>query len=186
MTAMGSYMKKYLCLIVLVMVWCQTPLVWSQSSLTDPHSLRAMMSSLSKNLADMSAALVPIAVKLAVKNQAKTFEHVLILNELLLIKTIIDYETKLSQTYRLIRNDVQVRYYRIRMEDLDKSKARISLALGRIKRQAARIMPSTRSARQSVDVAELLAINNLTHTVEKVLVLFSMSIDYLKSVLSPL
>jgi hypothetical protein len=179
-------MKKYLGLIVLVMLICQAPATRAQSSLADPHALRAMMSSLSKNLADMSAAMVPIADKLAARNQAKIIEHVLILNELLLIKTIIDYETKLSQTYRLIRNDVQVRYYRMRIEDMGKSKERISLALGRINRHTARITTSSQSGRQSADVNGLLAISNLTHTVEKVLVLFNMSIDYLKSAISPL
>lgn len=167
--------------MVLMIVWCQAQPVWSRSRIADPHALRAMMSSLAKNLEEMSDALVPIAERLAVRSKAKTVEHVLILNELLLIKTVIDYEARLTQTYRLIRDDAQVRYYNSRIDDMTKSKEKINLALQRINRHATRIRPSSQAAGQTTDVNGLLAVSKLTNTVEKVLVLLNMSIDYLKS-----
>ena len=143
------------------------------------------MSSFNRNLASISIKLASISDELSLNKRDQELEHVLILSELLLINTTINYENKLNQNHHFIRKDMQARYFKTRLQDLINSKEKLTLSLGRLKRHKAGLLQSVNLQRKDLDVKSALLLNDLQHTVEKALVLFDMSIHYLQSVNEP-
>ena len=183
-------MKNAVCLAVLIIMLAVPSAARSQSSQTDAEvdsrSLQVILSSFSKNLADISAKLRLFTTELSDRDQDRQLEHVLIVSELLLIKTIINYENKLNQTTPYIRSNLKQYYYQVRIQDLQNSKEKLKLSLGRVKRHAANLVKSVRTRKKQLDAEGLLMLNDVQHTVEKVLVLFDMSIDYFQSAVARL
>lgn len=181
-------MKKTVCLAILILViTTAAPAQTTQEgAAVDSRSLQVILSSFSKNLADISAKLRSFTTELSDRDQERQLEHVLIVSELLLIKTIINYENKLIQTTPFIRSNLKQYYYQVRIQDLQNSKEKLKLSLDRVKRHAANLVKTVSARKKQLDAEGLLMLNEVQHTVEKVLVLFDMSIDYFQSAVARL
>ena len=170
-------------LVLLVISAPGLPDGMASADAAEARSFESIAVSFSRLLTELSEKLVVISTDLTEDAEVKRIEHLLIFSELLLIKTIVNYETQLIHSIHFMSPDRLPAFYLARTRGLRNSKQQVALSLRRIRRHTAGLLSAMQSDRSPA--GELAVITDLNATVERIIMLFDMSIAWFQRAAGP-